>query len=33
MVDPGLAISLFVLGFNMLGDVLRDAIDTKDRSL
>lgn len=30
---PGLAIFLTVLGFNLLGDGLRDALDPKLRSL
>jgi peptide/nickel transport system permease protein len=29
MVFPGLAVSLTVLGFNLLGDALRDALDPK----
>jgi peptide/nickel transport system permease protein len=32
-VFPGLAIALLVLGFNFLGDGLRDALDPKSRSL
>ena len=30
-VSPGIAISLAVLGFNMLGDVLRDVLDPRLR--
>jgi peptide/nickel transport system permease protein len=33
VVFPGLAISIFVLGFNLLGDGLRDLLDPKLRSL
>jgi ABC-type dipeptide/oligopeptide/nickel transport system permease subunit len=29
MIFPGLAVSLTVLGFNLLGDALRDALDPK----
>jgi ABC-type dipeptide/oligopeptide/nickel transport system permease subunit len=28
-IDPGVAISLAVLGWNLLGDGLRDALDTR----
>jgi peptide/nickel transport system permease protein len=28
-LGPGLAISLTILGFNLLGDALRDALDPK----
>jgi peptide/nickel transport system permease protein len=31
LVFPGLSITLLVLGFNLLGDGLRDALDPKDR--
>jgi peptide/nickel transport system permease protein len=31
-IFPGLAIGLTVLGFNLLGDGLRDALDPKLRS-
>ena len=29
MIFPGLAVSVTVLGFNLLGDALRDALDPK----
>jgi peptide/nickel transport system permease protein len=29
MIFPGLAVSLTVLGFNLLGDGLRDALDPR----
>ncbi len=32
MIYPGLAISLLVIGFNLLGDGLRDALDPRDRA-
>ena len=32
MIYPGIAISLSVLGFNLLGDGLRDALDPNDAS-
>jgi len=31
LLFPGLAISITVLGFNLLGDGLRDAMDPKSR--
>jgi ABC-type dipeptide/oligopeptide/nickel transport system permease subunit len=31
LLPPGLAISLTVLGFNLLGDGLRDAFDPRSR--
>ena len=31
-IAPGIAISLTVLGFNLLGDGLRDALDPKSES-
>jgi ABC-type dipeptide/oligopeptide/nickel transport system permease subunit len=33
MAYPGLAITLAVLGFNLLGDGLRDALDPRTRRL
>ena len=32
LIFPGLSITVLVLGFNLLGDGLRDALDPKDRS-
>ncbi|HHY96175.1 MAG TPA: hypothetical protein GX513_14385 [Firmicutes bacterium] len=32
MADPGLAIMIVVLGFNLFGDGLRDALDPRLRS-
>jgi peptide/nickel transport system permease protein len=31
LLFPGLAISITVLGFNLMGDGLRDALDPKSR--
>ena len=33
MIFPGIAIMLTVLGFNLMGDGLRDALDPKDEEL
>ena len=32
VIFPGMALSLTLLGFNFLGDGLRDALDPQDRS-
>ena len=31
MVFPGMAIAVMILGFNLLGDGLRDLVDTRNK--